>query len=118
MKDRPNPSGLSGSHPVSLFVEEETANLTPQESRVREPEDSIPIQTLETVTVSESPQSTATASPGQKENPLILNALPSGGMKSPCTSAFSVYQNVETAQERNEWLEAIARDDMHDQRLV
>ena len=33
-------------------------NLTPQESRVREPEDSIPIQTLETVTVSESPQNT------------------------------------------------------------
>lgn len=117
-KSRTLPSGLPGSLPVSLFVEEETANLTPQESRVREPEDSIPIQTLETVTVSESPQSNSTAISGQKENPLILNALPSGGMKSPCTSAFSVYQNVETAQERNDWLEAIARDDRHDQRLV
>jgi hypothetical protein len=110
------PSGLPGSLPVSLFVEEETANLTPQESRVREPEDSIPIQTLETVTVSESPQNTATASPGQRENPLILNALPSGGMKSPCTSAFSVYQNRETEQENNDWLEAIARDDRRESR--
>ena len=111
------PSGLAGSLPVSLFVEEETVNLTPQESRVREPEDSIPIQTLETVTVSESPQCTATAIPGQKENPLILNALPSGGMKSPCTSTPSVYNTFETAEQRDEWLEAIARDDLHDERL-
>ena len=116
MKNRPLPSGLPGSHPVSLFVEEETVNLTPQESRVREPEDSIPIQTPETVTVSESPQSNSTAISGQKENPLILNALPSGGMKSPCTSAFSVYQNLETEQENNEWLEAIARDDRRERK--
>ena len=115
-KSRTLPSGLPGSHPVSLFVEEETANLTPQESRVREPEDLIPIQTPETVTVSESPQSNSTAISEQKENPLILNALPSGGMKSPCTSAFSVYQNQETEQENNDWLEAIARDDRHDRR--
>jgi hypothetical protein len=115
-KSRTLPSGLPGSLPVSLFVEEETANLTPQESRVQEPEDSIPIQTPETVTVSESPQSNSTAISEQKENPLILNALPSGGMKSPCTSAFSVYQNQETEQENNDWLEAIARDDRHDRR--
>ena len=117
-KSRTLPSGLPGSLPVSLFVEEETANLTPQESRVQEPEDSIPIQTPETVTVSESPQNTATAISGQKENPLILNALPSGGMKSPCTSTPSVYNTFENAEQRDEWLEAIARDDRRDQRLV
>jgi hypothetical protein len=70
-KSRTLPSGLPGSLPVSLFVEEETANLTPQESRVQEPEDSIPIQTPETVTVSESPQSNSTAISEQKEKPCI-----------------------------------------------
>ncbi len=117
-KSRTLPSGLPGSHPAMLFVEGDAANLTPQESRVQEPEDSIPIQTPETVTVSESPQNTATAISGQKGNPLILNALPSGGMKSPCTSTPSVYNTFEDAEQRDEWLEAIARDDRRDQRLV
>ena len=110
-KSRPLPSGLPGSHPAMLFVEGETANLTPQESRVQEPEDSIPIQTLETVTVSESPQCPATAISGQEEKSAHPVCVAPGGMKSPCTSAMSVYQNIESAQERNEWLDAIARDD-------
>lgn len=103
-------------HPASLFAEKEDANLTPQESRVLESEESIPIQTPETVIVSESSQIDSTANSGQKENPLILSALPSGGMKSPCTSAPTVYQNQETKQEREEWLEAIARDDRRERR--
>ena len=115
-KDRASPSGLGGSHPLSLFVEEEKVDLTPQESRVREPRDSISIQTPETVTVSGSPQFTSTANSGQKKNPLILSALPSGGMKSPCTSANQLYQNRETKQEHEEWLEAIARDDLREGR--
>jgi len=116
VKNRASPSGLPGSLPASLFIEKETVNLTPQESRVREPEDSIPIQTLETVTVSESPQSNSTAISGQEEKSAHPVCVAPGGMKSPCTSAFSVYQNRETMQERDQWLEAIARDNRREKR--
>ncbi len=37
--------------------------------------------------------------------------------QSPCTSTPSVYNTFETAEQRDEWLEAIARDDLHDERL-
>ena len=112
-ENRGSPSGLGvpGSHPAPLFIENGDMDLTPQESRFLEPKDSISTQTGMTGTVTPSPHIISTANSGQTENPLILSALPTGGMKSPCTSAESVYQNRETFQERNEWLEAIARDD-------
>ena len=116
MKRRVFPSGLPGSLPASLFIEGDSANLTPQESRVWKPKDLISVQTPETVTVSESSQINSTTYSGQKENPLILSALPTGGMKSPCTSASQLYQNRESAQERNDWLEVIARDDLREKR--
>jgi hypothetical protein len=37
--------------------------------------------------------------------------------QSPCTSTPSVYNTFETAEQRDEWLEAIARDDRRDRRL-
>jgi hypothetical protein len=108
---KPSPSGFPGSLPAMLFVEENDVNLTPQDCPIQEPEDSILIQIPPTVPVGGNPQVASTANSRQKENPLILGALPPGGMKSPCASAGSVYQNRETKQERDEWLEAIARDD-------
>ena len=91
-------------------------NLTPQDCPIREPEDSIPIQIPSTVNVESNPQVASIANSGQTENPLILPALPSGGMKSPCTSASQLYISPETAQERNEWLEVIARDDLRERK--
>jgi hypothetical protein len=116
MKTRLIPSGLPGTHPVSLFVEREAANLTPRDSRVLEPKDSIPVQTPESVSLSESSQIDSTAISGQTENPLILYALPSSEMKSPCTGTPSLYQTRETEQQKNDWLDAIARDDRRDNR--
>ena len=116
VKHRPSPSGLPGSHPASLFIEESNVNLTPQDCPIREPEDSIPIQIPSTVNVESNPQVASIANSGQTENPLILPALPSGGMKSPCTSASQLYISPETAQERNEWLEVIARDDLRERK--
>jgi hypothetical protein len=37
--------------------------------------------------------------------------------QSPCTSTPSVYNTFETAEQRDEWLDAIARDDRRDRRL-
>jgi hypothetical protein len=110
------PSGLPGSLPASLFIEKDSAKMVPQDFQVLEPEDSIPIQTPSTVTVEGLPQIDSTASSGQRKNPLILSALPTGGMKSPCTSAPSLYQNRESVQDKNDWLDAIARDDLRDAR--
>ena len=119
MKNRGSPSGLgeSGSLPAKLFVEEEIVNLTPQESRCSGIGEFNSDSNGLAGHSNPSPQVSSTANSGQTENSLILSALPSGGMKSPCTSANSVYQNRETAQEREDWLDAIAKDDRRDRRI-
>jgi len=116
MKAKHSPSGLPGSHPVGLFIDNDSVNLTPRDSRVLEPKDLISAQTPESVTLSESSQSQSTTNSGQTENPLILSVLPSSEMKSPCTGTPSFYQIRETAQQRKDWLDAIARDSRKENR--
>ena len=86
-------------------------NLTPQDNRVLEPADSA--DSNPSAGYSEgSPQLASTAHSWQTVNPLILEALPTGGMKSPCTGAIpSLYTTCrETIEQHEAWLDAIARD--------